>query len=449
MEFTLSPEQKEKPKNQWRGYEHSLNYHLTDCLNRLIKVLSEVGVVYQPVYFQASHIVSEFIRLPGRPKNQLVVIDAYQGYKDEEEKQKFRAVIQDTFTPKEILSESDAPLASELERDGYGFLVLNNSVKKNGSSIFNRTTGEVLNTFWQALVLNSKPGRDIQFDYYTSVKLHRFTHETNAVCQGLDIEKAVNLDANVVAKILQELSLKESVFQRGKVTVDNANFPAMNLELLACRRDSQGNRYVQVVDVVVAGESIIITARKRYDGNSAGRFNFRFPTLTKALGNEAKSSFDAIYNGSFMIHHSESGAWLNSYNSGRVPTIIGNATFDNIEQHSRGKGVNRTSAPDVTPLPYYVCPTRQGQRHYVYVQDNGAEGVLFFVSKSNPANAAIDKQNRINNVLVTDKDGRRIAPMGHPLADIFFSTFTFDVLKLRESAKSSLLQKIVELHLEN
>lgn len=37
----------------------------------------------------------------------------------------------------------------------------------------------------------------------------------------------------------------------------------------------------------------------------------------------------------------------------------------------------------------------------------------------------------------------------HPLGELFFSSFTFDIVKLRESAKTSILQKIVEVCLHN
>jgi hypothetical protein len=51
--------------------------------------------------------------------------------------------------------------------------------------------------------------------------------------------------------------------------------------------------------------------------------------------------------------------------------------------------------------------------------------------------------------VITNDSGTKIPVLSHPLGEMFFSTFTFDIVKLRESAKTSILQKIVELCLHN
>ncbi|WP_374377789.1 hypothetical protein [Pseudomonas fluvialis] len=52
-------------------------------------------------------------------------------------------------------------------------------------------------------------------------------------------------------------------------------------------------------------------------------------------------------------------------------------------------------------------------------------------------------------VVITNDSGAKVPVLSHPLGEMFFSTFTFDIVKLRESAKTSILQKIVELCLHN
>ncbi|MNP36504.1 hypothetical protein D3C76_1299020 [compost metagenome] len=103
----------------------------------------------------------------------------------------------------------------------------------------------------------------------------------------------------------------------------------------------------------------------------------------------------------------------------------------------------------MSTLPYYLTPTRQKQRHSVFIQDNGIEGAWFFVASNKAANNTIPKQSLVYNIVITDEFGTRVPVLSHPLGELFFSTFTFDIVKLRESAKTSILQKIVELCLHN
>ena len=161
------------------------------------------------------------------------------------------------------------------------------------------------------------------------------------------------------------------------------------------------------------------------------------------------SSFEALYNNSFMMCDLVTGCWLNVYSSNRVPQIIGNAAFDNIEVHFTSQNVRRFTKAEKNPLPYYLTPVSKKQQHFVFLQDIGVEGIRFFVSKALPANSAIDKQNRIYNVLVYGPDGERQMAFGHPLVEAFFASFTFDLLILRESAKTSILEKVIDLYLEN
>lgn len=100
-------------------------------------------------------------------------------------------------------------------------------------------------------------------------------------------------------------------------------------------------------------------------------------------------------------------------------------------------------------LPYYLTPTRQKQRHSVFIQDNGVEGAWFFVASNKSANNTIAKQSLVYNAMITGECGTQIPVLSHPLGELFFSSFTFDIVKLRESAKTSILQKIVEICLHN
>ncbi|MNJ64358.1 hypothetical protein D3C77_603040 [compost metagenome] len=114
-----------------------------------------------------------------------------------------------------------------------------------------------------------------------------------------------------------------------------------------------------------------------------------------------------------------------------------------------GVSPSREVGIQAAALPYYLTPTKQKQRHSVFIQDNGVEGAWFFVASNKAANNTIQKQSLVYNALLTRDCGTRLPVLDHPLGELFFSTFTYDIVKLRESAKTSILQKIVEICLHN
>lgn len=136
-------------------------------------------------------------------------------------------------------------------------------------------------------------------------------------------------------------------------------------------------------------------------------------------------------------------------NTARIPAIIGNTLFDNQERQDSGLSPSREVGIQAAALPYYLTPTRQKQRHSVFIQDNGVEGAWFFVASNKSANNTIAKQSLVYNAMITGECGTQIPVLSHPLGELFFSSFTFDIVKLRESAKTSILQKIVEICLHN
>jgi len=205
----------------------------------------------------------------------------------------------------------------------------------------------------------------------------------------------------------------------------------------------------QVLDVSVAGETIKIEQSRRYDEASKGEFNYEFKKLSTTLGKGDAKPFDVIWDGAFLIRDKETNAWLNAYRTDRIPSIIGNTLFDNQERQDNGIPPSREVGIQVSALPYYLTPTRQKQRHSIFIQENGTEGAWFFVASNKAANNTIPKQSLVYNVVITNDSGAKVPVLSHPLGEMFFSTFTFDIVKLRESAKTSILQKIVELCLHN
>lgn len=436
-------------------YPNSINYHQTDCLNRIARLLRHAGVEFSPVVYEATHQVKAFLEGLPTMSNPLWLLDTAKTPSDSEGWLKTIATLADKFGASKVLSAENLPLPTELQVGSANYLVVSEKVRvaggsKNGSSILKTSLEgeESYNSFWQALNAHQR-SPEAAFDYYTSVKLHRFTASLDTICQGFDVVAKKSLSVAAIEKCLQELALKESIFRDKAVTISGAKLPAHSLQLVSCRRDWSENVYIQVLDVTVDGETIKIDSSRRFDEASKGEFNHEFKQLGAVFGKEGSKAFDVLWNSAFPIRDKHSNTWLNAYSTLRVPSIIGNTLFDNQERHDNGTSPSREVGIEVASLPYYLTPTKQKQRHSVFIQDNGAEGAWFFVSSNKATNGTIVKQSLVYNVVITDEVGTRIPVLGHPLGELFFSSFTYDIVKLREAAKSSIFQKIVEICLHN
>ncbi|HBP1969497.1 hypothetical protein FA346_26165 [Pseudomonas aeruginosa] len=436
-------------------YHNSINYHQTDCLNRLERLLEHAEVEFSPVVYEATHQVKAFLEGLPTMSNPLWLLDTAKSSSNNEAWLSTIATLANKFGASRVVAADSLPAPTALEVGSTNYLVVNEKVKtpggsKNGSSILktNVEGGKSYNSFWQALNAQQR-SPDAEFDYYTSVKLHRFTAAVDMICQGFDVVPKKRLSEAAIEKSLQELALKESIFRDKALIISGAKLPMHSLQLVSCRRDWNENVYIQVLDIAVGGETIKIESSRRFDESSKGEFNHEFKQLGAVLGKDGTKAFDALWNSAFLIRDKRSNTWLNAYNTLRVPAIIGNTLFDNQERQDSGISPSREVAVEKASLPYYLTPTKQKQRHSIFIQDNGVEGAWYFVSSNKAANNTIAKQSLAYNVVVTDEDGIRIPVLSHPLGELFFSTFTYDIVKLRESAKSSILQKIVELYLHN
>ncbi|MBB4867149.1 hypothetical protein HNP46_006060 [Pseudomonas nitritireducens] len=440
MAFATSNENPEA----YERYENSINYHVTDCLNRLLKILDQAGVESRPVEFQATHQVRKFLESIPDTTNPLWVLDTTT---DPKRKAAVESLANTIGAAKVVNADSLPAPEALLERD-VSYLVVSEASPEAGSSIVDRSSNVSYTTFWQAMAAQQKNPK-AQFDFYTAAKINRFLGGKATICQGFDLKPGKALSKTALEKCLQELALKEAIYKHGVVTVAGAQLPRASLVLISCRRDTDKNAYFQVLDVLVEGEQIKIERTRRYDQFSKGEFNEDFRQLSAVLGKASEKPFDTIWNDTFLIHDKGTNAWLTAFNSGRVPDIIGNALFDNQVRQDEGTSPSREVGIQVSALPYYLTPTKQKQRHSIFIQDNGEEGAWYFVASNKAANNTIAKQSLVYNVVITDEAGTRLPVLSHPLGELFFSTFTYDIVKLRESAKTSILQKIVELCLKN
>jgi len=468
MAYSLSEKHKDDPKYANKGYENCINYHLTVSLNKLMAVLYDAGVAFKPIHFKADYIVDEFIESNDEYSNDMVIIDAFSSYKSDEWRTKFREYLKQTFGAKCVIDVKDAPQPEQLLAEGVSYLVVNEEQKKNGSSIIRTDTGVSLNSFFKALELYLKSNGEISFDYYTLAKIHRFLEKLPSVMQGVNIDSVTKtqtlkddngnklppvtvlkeLEKNKIKKIKTELWLKEQVFHRN--AVKGISLPCSDIVLFLVRKTKDKQAYISVLDVTTSGNGLKINNQVRYEATDESRFNFTYNYLKSAFPLSNRSCFGAMYDQGFYIYDKSHKKLLVSYSSPRVPRVIGNAAFDNVEKSREPNGINRIRRPpEKCVLPYYINPTMNKQLHHVFLEDCGQEGVRYFVSKAGQPDISIDKQNQTQNILVFNKDRSNAFPLEEELTILFLKSFTFDILNNNEVSKKSILQKVAELYIEN
>lgn len=460
MAFKPSEKQQASAKAHLKGYENSKNYHLTVCLNKIIEILQGVGIDYSPITFQASEVVEDFLTVDIALENELVVIDCFDRYPSAEIKMQFREHLKVAFSASKVIGIEEAPSPHSMKTVGVSYLVINPSSKQNGSSIVVEQNGTALNTFWQALALRLSPKNPWKFDYYTEVKISRFVDELGIVCQGIDVESVSSiekdgktvvgeLDGNIIKKAKAELWIKESTFHKKRFDFTHCSMGEGEFQVFYARR-SEKIHYCSVVDIKIQNGSLQILGTTRWDHESSLIFDRKYPFL-KAVTYQrvaGKMIFESLKDQSFILHDKVTGHTLVCYEGIRVPKIIGNCLFDSPERNSKD-GIRRFRSGDNNPLPYYLTPKINGQMHRVFVENNGEEGLRYFVASAHAINTTIEKQNLVYTVLVRDRDGQTLDAGAQDITRTFLNSFSYNLLRNNESAKKSVLQKIAEVGMEN
>ena len=458
MAFQLNEKEQATRTAHLKGYVNSKNYHLTVCLNKIIEILQNIGIDYSPIVFQANKVVEDFISTDVKRENELIIIDCFDRYPSDDIKQQFRQHLMSAFSASKIIDGDEAPSAMDLETNGASYLVINS--KTDGSSIVNQATGKRLNTFWQALAARMKGKSAAVFDYYTNLKITRFIDEMDIVCQGIDVENVtedklgqtvlLELDSNVIKKAKTELWIKESVFHKRQLDFTKSTMDEGEYQVFYTRRTDDGIHFCAVTDLKVTGGSLHILGIQRWDKDSAFIFDRKYPFLKSVAGQRipGKTVFESLLDQSFILHDKATGNSLIAYESVRVPKIIGNALFDSEERNVE-KGIGRFRKVEKNPLPYYLTAEIQKKFHRVFVEDNGSDGLRYFVAGAQPLRKTLDKQNLIYSVLVFDANGERLNAGNQGITHTFLNSFTYNLLRNNEYAKKSLLQKVAEISMEN
>lgn len=433
------------------GYRQCINHAQNLVLGILKHILTSAGISFTERLFKADFALDDFIIAKKSIHKPMIIIDNLNKNLPKDQRRKLYEQLHEKLKPQAITTCSKYPHFNDLSNE-YSYLILNQSLARNGSSV--AINGKIKNTFWDAYNHFQKEGTE-GLDYYSKLKIARFESDTPVILQGLNIDKLTKnkTDKNTgeistvfkpiseyaLERIKTELWLKEKVFF--DKSIGEVNLPDCQLILVYIRKP--GGRwskkiYASVVHVSVIYEKLVIKSQEVYNSESKLRFYCSFLRSRKNL-----------YNDSFYIFDEINEVFLSTYNSSRIPLIIGNQQVDSLAVAANNNDkVRRVSGVKETVLPYYLIPKERKQYHHIYLQQREHD-LLYFVSTINRPKPKIEKQNLIYNILTFDKNGNIINALDQEVTEIYLKSFTEDILRLGEVSKSSLLEKVAKVFIEN
>ena len=406
----------------------------------LRELLSRLKLDAEPVFFKASVVRHNFFKVPQKKlTKKLVVIDNYDDFHSSEVRSACYTQIREVFPGCDIVESSQIHSYGNLSED-TNYLILNRSVKNNGSSIVDNREEKVFNSFWQAMEWSER-NENAELDLYSRFKIENFKRGQLLVLQGLDLAPGLGRSKNfiinphVLTTVASELWLKERVLREKRIVGISAD--SSSYQLVYIRRP-EGRFYACVVGCNISNDTFTLNQVMTFNNEDELRFHCpQLVVLTK------------LYDRSFYIYDLHKRVLLCAYTSARVPQIIGNVAFDNINRYYEdGGSLRKLSAAEKNPLPYYVSPKIQGQYHHIFVQPDGMDLRYFVSPKGNPR-SEFDTQQRVYNLLTWGSDGSLVTPLAQGVTTLFFDTFTDDIQRNNQVSKTSLLMKVTKMFLEN
>lgn len=428
-----------------KNRRYTLSYSQNLVLDRLESLLHRQGIEYTPVRFQASFGVRDLISFEPETVASLPVTlidNTSSELKARMDLPGLKRTFKDYFQVVGEVSAAELPTLDRLQPD-TAYLVLNEA-SDEGSSI--RLNDKVLGTFWEAYqaILRAGPDDCQKPDYYTALKVDQLENDQHKVIQGLNLSPEFAVDDKGAATSLKrtatELYLKRCLYitrKIGPVDLQDQRLTLVSLRRLRRDRDCLAS----VVEVEIREGVIHILGIQRYRNNE--ELLLMHPFLEQRRGR--------LFDGGFFIYDRDNGHLLTTYSS-RMPVIIGNPNNDFINPapellNPSGKVTRSHKDPASVILPYYLSPIGKKATR-AYIQETGPD-LLYFVAGAQGVKQKIDRQNLIYNLLVFDSSGQLLRAIDQPVTSTFFKSMTFNVLRVGENSKMSLLQKIARLPLEN
>lgn len=485
------------------GYGECQAYTYNVVMNAVVERLSELEIPHTPIPFQASHEVNHFVTdLDQQLANTLLVVNNGVDFSETEEAYFFDTLAAQLpgyqLWPVAALEQAQKNRFSELS-ENTSILVLNPVEEGASTSIRQRcdSTAEYSNFFAVYDFDREQPG--LLWDTYTQLKLDRLhgwlqqaplpvalqgmnidakfrdainyidSSKANSEQYTADLAKprsrlkaAVNLVNSKIRRTKTELWFKESLLTQRYIPLQSQM--AGRYTAFAVRSTENGTTLLGHVELSSDGRMM----RVANAGVTEGDLEWL------AVEHPPLARLKKLFNNSFYLYDHAADALLTTYNSVRVPRLIGPSHLDVVDLYSyqeqekklaEREGVKfsdytitRSAKAEQNVLPYLMSPGRsihdplaksqKMKHHHAYLQPHD-QGLYVLVSDSQPANPSMTRVNLVENLLIWNAQGEPLDVFSHPLSGVYLNSFTLDMLKSGDSSKSSIFAKLARLMIEN
>jgi hypothetical protein len=453
-------------------------------LNRIVEVfcglLDEAGVNYQRTQFSPTQTVQMpkvTLDRVGQAKHRLLVVNNTGASLDNSVRRRIVEALQHdgvAFPSIEFFADGDPVSNTEWAAQlgaKTACLVLNLKDEDTGSI---RIEGQVCDRPWEAYhALAEDILGEEHVDPYTWVKydcLYR-RKESYPVIQGLDclveagevfIPDAPAKQHPAIRRCAVELAIK-SHFAQGVIPIEHGGITGeftlihtdrVLLQLGSLKRERLS--MAAVVKIRVDDGAISILRRNFYPNMGLDEIedlSAQYPCLNKAIRSDE-----------FFVVDEANGVFLKRIGGAIVPKIILNSRYPNIESALTEMELNGgvsvagsySRGVDWALLPYYITPGKAAGRQWrdtSYIEDRGLF-LRYFVPSLLPADRTMGFSNlndlMVYNMLKRTSDGRSFSSVESDLLDqdvvkLYLSTLTCGVMRLGETSKASLLEKLARL----
>lgn len=453
-------------------------------LNRIAEtfcsVLDEAGVTYQRSKFSPTHVIETprvTLDRVGSARHRLLLVNNTGAMLGDMSRQRIVETLQFdgvSFPSIEFFANGD-PVSNRLWADRIdaqtGCLVLNLKDEDAGSI---RIEGQTCDRPWEAYhALSQDILGEEHVDPYTWVKYDRLYNRKAPypVMQGLD---CLVKDGEIVIPDLPakkhpairrcavELAIK-SHFSEGVIPVEEGgvtgDFTLIHTDRVVLQLGSlKGERLsmAAVVKIRVEDGAINILSRDFYPDmglDDIEALSAQYPCLNNVIRSDT-----------FYVVDEANGVFLQRYSGAIIPKIILNSRYAKFEsalaEMEDNGGVSAAGSysrgTDWALLPYYIAPGKEAGRQWrsaSYIEDGGMF-LRYFVPSLQPADVSMGFSN-LNDLMVYSLNNRtpngrgfmsvEMGLLEQDVVKLYLSTLTNGVMRLGETSKASLLEKIARL----
>ncbi|HCG8599766.1 hypothetical protein [Vibrio parahaemolyticus] len=486
------------------GYGDCQAYTYNVVMNAVVERLTELEIPHAPIPFQATHEVNQFVTdLDQQLANTLLVVNNGVDFSATQEAYFFNALAAQLpgyqLWPVASLEQAQKTRFSELPSN-TSVLVLNPVNDDAGNSIRQLCDDAAEHgNFFSAYDTDRKqPG--LRWDTYTQLKLDRLNgwlqqEPLHVSLQGMNIDSkllkainyidelskanpdqytadlkkprsrlksAVNLVNSKIRRTKTELWFKESLLTQCHIPLPSIE--AGRYTVFAVRSTDNGTTLLGHVELTSDGNQLSVA--------NAGVTEGDLEWL--AVEHPALARLKKLFNDSFYLYDHAADVLLTTYNSVRVPRLIGPSHLDVVDLYSFQEQekkqterdgdkfsdytITRSAKAELNVLPYLMSPGRSIQdpltksqkmkHHHAYLQPHDC-GLYVLISDSQPANPSMARPNLVENLLIWDAQGEPLDVFSNPLTGVYLNSFTLDMLKSGDSSKSSIFAKLARLMVEN